>query len=169
MKKAFLMMALLVLPFALHAQAKFHDVEANDAKGAVKSITTSVMGNTQKVTFTEEGKMQQDGLSNVVYDDNGYVKSAEVEAQGMKMTLSYTWENGRVKSQSTSIMGQQMSTTNIYNEKGEIIKQVINMGGQEMNAEYSDYKYDDHGNWISRKASIMGQQIDAPRTIEYYK
>ena len=113
--------------------------------------------------------MQQDGLSNVVYDDNGYVKSAEVEAQGMKMTLSYTWENGRVKSQSTSIMGQQMSTTNIYNEKGEIVKQVINMGGQEMNAEYSDYKYDDHGNWISRKASIMGQQIDAPRTIEYYK
>ena len=44
-----MMLALLAIPFAMQAQ-KFHDVEANDAKGAVKSITTSMMG--QEMTFT---------------------------------------------------------------------------------------------------------------------
>lgn len=163
-----MLMAMAVLPFAIEAQTKYHDVEANDAKGPVKSITMSVMGNTQMTTFSEDGKMQQEGMKNAVYDENGYLQKAEIEVQGMTIPLSFTWENGRVKSQSTSMMGQQMVTTNIYNDKGEIIKQQIDMGGQKMEMEYSDYKYDDRGNWISRKGSVMGQQIDAPRTIEYY-
>ena len=42
------------------------------------------------------------------------------------------------------------------------------MMGQEMVIEHSDYKYDDKGNWISRKTSVMGQSMEAPRTIVYY-
>lgn len=166
MKKAFLMMVLFLVPFAIQAQTKFHDVEANDAKGAVKSITTSMMGQEQKITFTQEGK--QENLKNAVYDENGFLQSAEIESQMGSMKVSYTWENGKIKSQKMNMMGQDVPTTYTYNDKGELVKQTINMGGQEMALEYKDYKYDDKGNWISRKTSVMGQEMDTPRTIEYY-
>ena len=44
MKKVMMMIALLAIPFAMQAQTKFHDLEVNDAKGPVKSITTTMMG-----------------------------------------------------------------------------------------------------------------------------
>ncbi len=164
-----MMLVLFMVPFAMQAQAQFHDVEANDAKGAVKSITISMMGQERKTTFTKEGKMQQEGLKNAVYDDNGYIQSAEMEAQGMTIKVKYGWENGKLKSQTMDIMGQSMPTINVYNDKGEIVKQSMNMGGQEMTIEYSDYKYDDKGNWISRKTNMMGQSMDTPRKIEYFE
>ena len=37
--------------------------------------------------------------------------------------------------------------------------------GQEI---MTDYEFDDHGNWISRKASMMGQEMVTTRTITYY-
>ena len=100
-----MMMVLFIVPFALQAQTKFHDVEANDAKGAVKSITVSAMGQTQKHTFTPEGK--EETLKNPVYDENGYLQSAEMDAQGMTMKVSYKWENGKVKSQTMNVMDQE--------------------------------------------------------------
>ena len=54
MKKVFMMMALLALPFAMQAQTKFHDVEANDATGAVKSIKSQMMGREMTQTRTIE-------------------------------------------------------------------------------------------------------------------
>ena len=169
MKKAFLMLALLVAPFALQAQTKFHDVEANDAKGAVKSITTSVMGQGQTVTFTPEGKMQQEGLMDVQYDADGYIQSAKVSAQGMEVAIKYTWENGRVASQSMDTSMGSITTKNVYDDKGELVKTVMDFGGQAMESPYSDYKYDDKGNWISRKGSMMGQEMEQTRKIEYYE
>ena len=44
MKKFFMMMAMMVIPFAIQAQTKFHDVEANDATGPVKTIKSQMMG-----------------------------------------------------------------------------------------------------------------------------
>ena len=167
MKKAMLMMVLMLVPFAMQAQTKYHDVEANDAKGAVKSLTVSMMGQEQTISFTKEGK--QEGLTNAVYDDNGYLKSADREERGMAIATTYQWENGKVKSQTANVMGQQMPMVNTFNDKGELVKTTMNMGGQEMAIEYSDYKYDDHGNWISRKVSVMGQTMDTPRTIVYYE
>ena len=166
MKKAFLMLALLVIPFAMQAQTKFHDVEANDAKGAVKSITVSMMGQTQKHTFTQEGK--EENLKNAVYDENGYLQSAEIEAQGMSVKVTYKWENGKIKTQTSTMMGQEMPMNFVYNDKGEIVKLSMSMMGNDITIEYSDYKYDDKGNWISRKTSAMGQEMETPRTIEYY-
>ena len=57
MKKIIMMIALLAIPFAMQAQTKFHDLEVNDAKGPVKSITTTMMGMSRTVEFTEEGQM----------------------------------------------------------------------------------------------------------------
>ena len=165
MKKVFMMLVLFVVPFAMQAQT-FHDVEANDAKGPVKSITTSMMGQSQKITFTQDGK--QEGLNKAVYDDNGYLKSAEQDNQMGTVKVTYKWENGKIKSQTMDMMGQQMPMNYIYNEKGELVKQTMSSPMGDMTIEYSDYKYDDRGNWISRKTSVMGQQMETPRTIEYY-
>ena len=43
MKKLMMMVAMLAVSFAMQAQTKFHDVELNEAKGAVKSIKTNRM------------------------------------------------------------------------------------------------------------------------------
>ena len=45
----------------------------------------------------------------------------------------------------------------------------IDMGGQVMDMPYKDIKCDDHGNWISRKSSMMGQEMEQTRKIEYYE
>ena len=160
------MLAIVALPFAIQAQTKYHDVEANDAKGPVKSITSSMMGQTQTHLFTQDGK--EEGLKNAVYDENGYLQSAEMEAQGMSLKTTFKWKDGKIVTQITSAMGQDMPMNFEYNEKGELVKQSMSMMGQDMVIEHSDYKYDDKGNWISRKTSVMGNTMETPRTIEYY-
>jgi len=169
MRKAFMMLALLAVPFALQAQTTFHDVEANEAKGPVKKISQSLMGMDQTVSFTKEGKMEREGMSDAVYNEEGFLQSAKMEVQGMKMTISYTWENGMVKSQSMDVMGQKMTVSHTYNEKGAPASDTIDAGGQTMTSAYTDYKYDERGNWISRKTNMMGNDIEQTRTIEYYE
>lgn len=169
MKKLFMMIAMLALPFAMQAQTTFHDVEANDATGKVKKIESSQMGRQQVITFSPEGKMQQEGLSDAKYDANGYLQSAKMNARGMDIVVTYKWENGKIKSQSMDMGGQGFSMTFAYNDKGAVVSQTMDMGGQEMKMEYSDIKYDAKGNWISRKTSMMGQEMEQTRTIEYYE
>ena len=168
MKKAFMMLGLLVLPLAMQAQ-KFHDVELNEATGPVKSITQDVMGNLQTTLFSEDGKMQREGIKDAQYDSEGYLKSFKMEMQGMEMGVSYVWENGKVKSQTMDMNGQAFTITRTYNEKGAPATESMNFGGNEMVTPYTDYKYDGHGNWISRKGSMMGQEMEQTRTITYYE
>ena len=61
------------------------------------------------------------------------------------------------------------TSTNVYDDKGVLVKTKMNMGGQEMETPYTDYKFDDKGNWISRKTSMMGQEMEEQRKIEYYE
>ena len=89
--------------------------------------------------------------------------------QEMSSTYTYKWENGKVASQSMDMMGQQIVTKRTYNEKGAPAAESIDMGGQAMEMPFTDYKYDSHGNWISRKMSMMGQEMEQTRTIEYYE
>ena len=169
MKKLFMMIAMLALPFAMQAQTTFHDVEANDATGKVKKIESSQMGRQQVITFSPEGKMQQEGLSDAKYDANGYLQSAKMNARGMDIVVTYKWENGKIKSQSMDMGGQGFSMTFAYNDKGAVVSQTMDMGGQEMKMEYIDTRYDATGNWISRKTYMMGQEMEQTRTIEYYE
>jgi len=170
MKKVMMLLVLLAIPFAMQAQTKFHDVEANDAKGPVKKMIVNVMGMDQTINFTLDGKMQREGLSDAVYDADGYLLSAKLTMmQGREIAVKYKWEKGVIVSQSMDMMGQEVISKRTYNEKGAPATESINMGGQEMNMPYSDYKYDDHGNWISRKVSMMGQEMEQKRTIEYYE
>ncbi len=169
MKKVMMMMAMLAVSFAVQAQSKFHDVEANEATGPVKSISTNMMGRDIVVNFTKEGKMQGESVSDAVYDAEGYVQSAKRSMIGQAVQVKYKWENGRVVSQSMNMMGRDMVMKYTYNDKGAIAAQVMDMGGQEMNMPYTDYKYDDRGNWISRKSSMMGREMEQTRKIEYYE
>jgi uncharacterized protein YxeA len=169
MKKILMMIALLALPFAMQAQTKFHDVELNEAKGAVKKISQSIMGMEQVINFTQDGKMQREGMTNAKYDAEGYLQSATMSVRGQEVNVSFKWENGKVKSQSMDMMGQAVTTTYNYNEQGAIVSQSMNFGGQEMKMEYTNIKYDAKGNWISRTTSMMGQEMELTRTIEYYE
>lgn len=170
-----MLMAMMAIPFAMQAQTKFHDVELNEATGPVKSITQAgMMGRgEQVVNFTQEGKMQAEGLSGQVYDVDGYLQKVarEVETpQGnMKITTTYKWENGRVKSQEMDFGQGSMTQVFKYNEKGVPASMSMDMMGQEINTPYTDYKFDDHGNWISRKTEMMGREIEQKRTIQYYE
>lgn len=169
MKKLIMMFALLALPFAMQAQTKFHDVELNDATGKVKKIESNQMGRQQVINFTPEGKMLQEGMTDAQYDADGYLQSAKMNARGMDLTISYKWENGKVKSQSMDMGGQSFTIAFKYNDKGIVSSQVMNMGGQEIEIPYTNIKYDAKGNWISRTTSMMGQEMEQTRTIEYYE
>ena len=169
MKKIVLMFVLMALPFAMQAQTQFHDVELSEAQGAVKKITQDMMGRQQITTFTQDGKMQREGMSDPVYDANGYLQSAKMSMRGQETTISFKWQDGKVVSQSMNMMGNDVTTTFVYNDKGVVASQSMNFGGQEMKMEYTDIKYDAKGNWISRKTSMMGQEMEQTRTIEYYE
>ena len=169
MKKILMMIALMAMPFAMQAQTKFHDVEASEAQGAVKKISQDMMGRQQVTTFTQEGKMQREGLSDPVYDANGYIQSAKMSMRGQETTVTYKWQDGKLVSQTMNMMGNDVTTTYTYNDKGAIASQSMNFGGQQMEMKYTDYKYDAKGNWISRKTNMMGQDMEQTRTIEYYE
>ena len=170
-----MMIALMAIPFAMQAQSKFHDIELNEATGPVKSITQSgMMGRGEQViTFTKEGKMQSEGLSGLVYDENGYLQKSERQMEGpqgnMKITTTYKWENGKVKSQSIDFGQGAMTQVYTFNEKGVPASMSMDMMGNNIETPYTDYKYDDRGNWISRKVSMMGREMEQTRKIEYYE
>lgn len=151
------------------SQVKFHDVEANEATGPVKSITTSMMGQTRTLSFSMDGKMQGEDIIDTKYDANGYLQSVKrTMAQG-QATITYKWENGKIVSQSMDTMGQQIVTKRTYNEKGASASESIQMNGQDINTPFTNYKYDSHGNWISRKVSMMGEEMEQTRIIKYYE
>lgn len=163
-----MMIALMAMPFAMMAQTKFHDVEANEAKGPVKSMTITMMGMSRTITFSEDGKMQAGEISDAKYDADGYIQSAKMDIQGQSAEVKFGWENGVLKSQTVSVMGNEFKTTHNYDANGVVTSESIDMGGQKMESPYSDYQFDDHGNWTSRKTSMMGQEMVTTRSFIYY-
>ena len=169
MKKIMMMIAALTMTVAMQAQTKFHDVEANEAKGPVKSMTMNMMGNDRTTNFSQDGKMQSAEMTDAVYDADGYIQSAKISIQGQSATVKFSWENGRLKTQTVNAMGQEIKTTHNYDANGLITSDTIDMGGMNIESPYSDYQYDDHGNWISRKTTMMGQEMTVIRSFTYYE
>jgi hypothetical protein len=169
MKKLMMMVAMLAVSFAMQAQTKFHDVELNEAKGAVKCIKTNQMGRDIVINFSEDGKMSQEGMSDAKYDANGYLLSIKAEMMGNTSEVTYKWENGRVVGQKMNMMGNAIEIKRTYNDDGTVKANIMDMGGNTMEMPWKDYKFDDHGNWISRSGEMMGRTMEQTRTIEYYK
>ena len=169
MKKLTMMIAALAMTVAMQAQTKFHDVEANEAQGKVKSIEMTMMGMPRNTQFSEDGKMQMEGMTDAKYDENGYIQEAKMSVQGQDASVKFKWENGKLITQTTSVMGQEIKQTLVYDEAGQVKAMKLNMMGQDVEMPFSDYKFDDKGNWISRKTSMMGQEMEMTRTITYYE
>ena len=165
MKKVFMMIALMAIPFAMQAQTKFHDVEANEAQGPVKSMTISSYGQSRTIEFSEDGKMTSSDIKDVVYDADGYIQSAKIDMMGQSAEMKYLWENGRLIGQVINAMGNDLKILYVFDENGVITGTTSEMMGEQ---KYSDMKFDDHGNWNSRKFSMMGQEMEQTRTIVYY-
>ena len=169
MKKLMMMVAMLAVSFAMQAQTKFHDVELNEAKGAVKSIKSNRMGQDIVINFTQDGKMSQQGMKDAKYDADGYLQSAKMEMMGNEIEVTYKWENGRVVGQKMNVMGNDMEVKRTYNDDGTPKADIMDMGGNQMESPYTNYKFDEKGNWISRSGEMMGQTMEQTRTIEYYE
>ena len=140
-------------------------------KGIISKIVTAYNSSYGNVSFnfSEDGKMSQQGMKDAKYDADGYLQSAKMEMMGNEIEVTYKWENGRVVGQKMNIMGQEMNSTRKFNEDGSVAADVIDMGGQKMESPYTNYKFDSHGNWISRTGEMMGQSMEQTRTIEYYE
>lgn len=153
-------------------QMRYHDVEYHEAKGKVKSITTNdiVFGQpkTRTIEFTVDGK--QIGVTDAEYDSNGYRIKSTDKINDITTTSNYVWENGRIVKLITSVNGMSLTHEYTYNAKGEVVEASMYMGSAKntMKIQYSDYKYDSRGNWISRKERFMNEQMTETRTIVYY-
>ena len=169
MKKLMMMVAMMAVTLAMQAQAKFHDVELNEAKGAVKCIKSNQMGQDIVINFTPEGKMSQQGMSDAKYDADGYLQSAKMEMMGNQIEISYVWENGRVIGQKMVTGMGAIEAKRTFNDDGTTKANVMDMGGNQMEMPFTNYKFDEKGNWISRTTEMMGQTVEQTRTIEYYE
>lgn len=169
MKKLMMMVAMLAVTLAMQAQAKFHDVELNEAKGAVKCIKSNQMGQDIVINFTPEGKMSQQGMSDAKYDADGYLQSAKMEMMGNQIDISYVWENGRVIGQKMVTGMGAIEAKRTFNDDGTTKANIMDMGGNQMEMPFTNYKFDEKGNWISRTTEMMGQTMEQTRTIEYYE
>ena len=110
---------MLALPFAMQAQTKFHDAELSEAQGAVKKISQDMMGRQQVTTFSEDGKMQREGMTDAKYDAEGYLQSAKMSMRGQETTVTYTRKDGKGVSQRINMMGKDKNNTNTHNSTGE--------------------------------------------------
>lgn len=169
MKKLMMMVAMLAVTLAMQAQAKFHDVELNEAKGAVKCIKSNQMGQDIVINFTPEGKMSQQGMSDAKYDADGYLQSAKMEMMGNQIEITYVWENGRVVGQKMVTGMGAIEAKRTFNDDGTTKANIMDMGGNQMEMPFTNYKFDEKGNWISRTTEMMGQTVEQTRTIEYYE
>lgn len=169
MKKLMMMVAMLAVTLAMQAQAKFHDVELNEAKGAVKCIKSNQMGQDIVINFTPEGKMSQQGMSDAKYDADGYLQSAKMEMMGNQIDITYVWENGRVIGQKMVTGMGAIEAKRTFNDDGTTKANIMDMGGNQMEMPFTNYKFDEKGNWISRTTEMMGQTVEQTRTIDYYE
>lgn len=171
MNRILLTVALLAAMGSAWAQTRFHDLEVNEVKGPVKSVTMKNWGKPIVTHISPEGKMECEKLSDAVYDENGYLQSI-VSQIGGKKSITHTtfiWENGRVKTQIATRKNKRVVTTNEYDDRGILVRQIIDTDGHQVVYDFYDIELDDHGNWTLRKTKVAGLEVRYPRTIEYYE
>ena len=155
-----------------------------DASGPVKEIKTdSKMPLVQKKVKIKENGMG--GLSNMMYDNDGLPVGWEMNMMGKQNFQKFFWnEDSRLDSIAVKIdvigNSELITVKNTYSGR-DMISQVIEVKSKEESSKFimlfSDYKFDDNGNWISRKvtqteAKNAGgkseQEFTETRTIKYY-
>jgi hypothetical protein len=174
MKKVKFLLAMtgMMLSLAVSAQ-KYHDAEGDQILGHAKSLTISTNGQSQTVTYTQDGKIQSPDISSPSYNANGYMTSCNYTMMGYtgKMTFDYNVKN-QVTKQVLSIEGGTISQEFTYNSNGTVKTETTTMSyqgvSQSMTVTYSYQDYDSHGSWIKRTGTLNGQSSEETRTILYW-
>lgn len=173
----------LVMSAAGYSQ-KYHYSSIYGVNGPVKEIKT-----VSKNKFVEKkvkiGKDGRGGVSMMVYDDGGYPVGFELSMLGRENFQRYFFDgNNRLDSVSVKIhsFGKPMcvDVKNSYNGK-EQTKQILYLkegdDAKVYQSLFSDYSFDEHGNWVSRfvirrafshDGNEKTEEFTETRKIKYY-
>jgi len=176
MRKLFiLLIALLTCGISVYSQQKYHDAALHDLRGNVKSCadssfyylfkTKSKIGIT--FNFAKDGKEENSLFRTIERDNNGYIIKGNT---GRSITMLYRYKLiGKEWLLDISGDGEYTYATRyIRNAKGYVI-QAQDVDSEEIKASYSNYKFDSHGNWIYRIATLpSGRKDTETRTITYW-
>lgn len=143
----------------------YTDLSVFDLKGRVKNCQVNY--NTWE--FDKNGTLIE---KDVVRDSKGRISKISINALALFVTKYEYDSNGRVAISfySTSALGKSSESKSkwTYDRKGQVIKEIVSFDNDNYVKEFlytfSDYVYDSHGNWISRRKN---GNIET-RTIEYY-
>ena len=75
---------------------------------------------------------------------------------------------GKFISRTKTVLDEEIKQTFVYDEKGLVKFQKMEMMGQNVEMPFSDDKFDNKGNWISSMTFMMGQEMEMKRSITYY-
>lgn len=116
--------------------------------------------------LTQDGEPVNESTTKLTRDKNGYVTRMEVTTPEYIIEASYRYNQGTVCHNFTFINGQAFET--VIKLDDEARAKEASTGNYKV--KYSNYKYDQEGNWIYRKAKDnRGVSREERRTIEYYR
>lgn len=183
MKKLISLLAILAIPFLLHAQGTLKaDLSIADVKGKVRSCVLSRYGGGEEYIFTPKGQLASVYGQNIGnYFDRGIKRNPANRISEGKMyddmlngvvTYVYKYDgNGRLTVKEIKNKYSTIKYIYTYNNKGDRTSEKII--GQETGDVYTSYtitKRDSHGNWIMRTCKPQGgTSYVETRKITYYK
>lgn len=148
----------------------FNDIATFDLKGNVKKC----ISDSRTYEFAKNGKYRPHENEEVEYNEKGRIFSI---TQGTRRFERYEYDSyGRIEEKFLILsfaLEESIYDFKIqYNSKGNVVKENIYdlaSGNLTNTFSYSDYQYDSHGNWVSRKRTPSNGKIETEtRSIEYY-
>lgn len=178
----------------------YHDAEAYGLKGHVKSVTTKEHYNDKIQQFSPDGAIIVSDEYKITRDKKGRLTDLIIDTTYLDSTfvdgkfvpdpydyyewVSFVWD----KKQVVEITCGQHSLYQVslgagggsaglyfkYNRKGEVSTMTFQYKAAEPEIyTYSNYKYDDHSNWIERKVNLKYNETNETyietRSITYYE
>ena len=151
----------------------FHDAENEQIVGHVKSVTYNRSNALETFTFDSEGRIQSKYISNARYDKDGWMTSCTYKYMGHEVSMSLEYDpNHRLSSQKLSMDGGFIKELYIYADGLQVEKYILtvryNNQEQSITTIYSNYEYDNQGNWTSRACSVGEYNSYESRNIVYW-
>lgn len=116
--------------------------------------------------FNEEGNLIIPKYEKIERDKNGAI--IEYYDPETECTTRIKWEDGKVIG-NTDMYGDGINSSSIgyeYDKENNIVQLI--QEGITFPTNYSNYKFDEFGNWISRMVEINGDSYEEKRYITYY-
>ncbi len=176
-------LSLATIALAAYAQ-DYKYAAVYEAVGPVKEIKTD----SQFALIQKKVKIDKKGMGGLpvmLYDDSGYPLGFEMNMMGKQIFQKFFWnDQNRLDSVAVRLAllrdYKLISAKNVYSD-GNVITQEIDIetkdGGIKYIRLFSDYIFDDKGNWISRKVRQTAitkdcdkteEEFNETRTLKYY-